>query len=69
MFRDFSFGAVGEIRTLVPVLPATRFPVVLVMTTSIPLRIAMLNSESYYIRNPHEVKSYFAKNARQFFAS
>ena len=52
--RDF--GAVGEIRTLVPVLPATRFPVVLVMTTSIPLRIAMLNSESYYIRNRREVK-------------
>ena len=31
------FGAVGGIRTLVPLLTTTRFPVVLVMTTSIPL--------------------------------
>ncbi len=30
-------GGVGGIRTRVPLITATRFPVVLVMTTSIPL--------------------------------
>ena len=32
-------GAVGGIRTLVPLLTTTRFPVVLVMTSSIALQI------------------------------
>ncbi len=31
------YGGVGGIRTRVPLITATRFPVVLVMTTSIPL--------------------------------
>ena len=35
----FFVGAVGGIRTLVPLLTTTRFPVVLVMTSSIPLHI------------------------------
>lgn len=39
------------------------------MTTSIPLHIVMLNSESYYIKNPCKVNTYFSKNARHFFAS
>ena len=34
-----SFGAVGGIRTLGRLLTVTRFPVVLVMTSSIPLHI------------------------------
>ena len=34
-------GAVGGIRTLVPLLTTTRFPVVLVMTSSIPLHIRL----------------------------
>ena len=42
----FLFGAVGGIRTLGRLLAVTRFPVVLVMTTSIPLRISMLNSNA-----------------------
>ena len=36
---SFFFGGVGGIRTLGPLLTATRFPVVLVMTTSILLHI------------------------------
>ena len=40
------YGAVGGIRTLGRLLAVTRFPVVLVMTTSIPLRISMLNSNA-----------------------
>ena len=36
-FGDRSPGGVGGIRTLGPLLTATRFPVVLVMTTSILL--------------------------------
>ena len=56
-----SYGAVGEIRTLVPLLTTTRFPIVLVMTTSIPLHISMLNSKNYYNRNYVEVKPLFEK--------
>ena len=37
--QDFRFGGVGGIRTLGTLLTYTRFPVVLVMTASIPLRI------------------------------
>ncbi len=37
----FYFGAVGGIRTLGPLLTATRFPVVLVMTSSIPLQVTI----------------------------
>ena len=33
------FGAAGGIRTLGPLLTVTRFPIVLVMTTSIPLQV------------------------------
>ena len=36
------FGGVGGIRTLEPLLTATRFPVVLVMTTSILLQLYFL---------------------------
>ena len=39
------FGAAGEIRTLGPLLTATRFPVVLVMTTSILLHLYFLPPE------------------------
>ena len=38
-FQGFHSGGVGGIRTLGPLLTATRFPVVLVMTTSILLRV------------------------------
>ena len=40
------FGAVGGIRTLVPLLTTTRFPVVLVMTSSIPLHIHVSEEHS-----------------------
>ena len=43
-FRGFS-GAVGGIRTLVPLLTTTRFPVVLVMTSSIPLHIQFADKQ------------------------
>ena len=48
----FFFGAVGGIRTLVPLLTTTRFPVVLVMTSSIPLHIqfAAQHSNDYYTK-------------------
>ena len=39
-------GAVGGIRTLVPLLTTTRFPVVLVMTSSIPLHIHLSEEHS-----------------------
>ena len=38
-------GAVGGIRTLVPLLTTTRFPVVLVMTSSIPLHIQFADKQ------------------------
>ena len=55
------FGAAGEIRTLGTLLAYTRFPVVLVMTTSILLRIVMLDSEDHYIKKQTKVKPKFKK--------
>ena len=54
------FGAVGGIRTLGRLLAVTRFPVVLVMTTSIPLRISMLNSKHHYTKIGREVNTQFS---------
>ncbi len=56
----FLFGAVGGIRTLGRLLAVTRFPVVLVMTTSIPLRISMLNSKHHYTKIGCEVNTQFS---------
>ena len=39
----------------------TRFPVVLVMTTSILLRIVMLDSKNHYIKKLTKVKPKFKK--------
>ena len=51
MSMVLSYGAVGGIRTLVPLLTTTRFPVVLVMTSSIPLHILFAaNSKIYYTK-------------------
>ena len=50
------FGAAGEIRTLGTLLAYTRFPVVLVMTASILLRIVMLDSKNHYIKKLTKVK-------------
>ena len=50
------FGAAGEIRTLGTLLTYTRFPIVLVMTASILLRIVVLDSKNYYTRNLRKVK-------------
>ena len=55
-------GAAGEIRTLGTLLAYTRFPVVLVMTTSILLRIVVLDSENHYTKNPIKVKHKFTKS-------
>ena len=55
-------GAAGEIRTLGRLLTYTRFPVVLVMTTSILLRIVVLDSENHYTKNPIKVKHKFTKS-------
>ena len=46
--KDFRFGAVGGIRTLGRLMTATRFPVVLVMTSSIPLHTSRKVSSEYY---------------------
>ena len=54
-------GAAGEIRTLGTLLAYTRFPVVLVMTASILLRIVVLDSENHYIRILPKVKHKFIK--------
>ena len=54
------YGAVGGIRTLGRLLAVTRFPVVLVMTTSIPLRISMLNSKHHYTKIGCEVNTQFS---------
>lgn len=56
-------GAVGGIRTLVPLLTTTRFPVVLVMTASILLRIGALDSKNDYTKNHSKVKHKFEKCA------
>ena len=59
------FGAVGGIRTLVPLLTTTRFPVVLVMTSSIPLHILFAaNSKIYYTKFLALVNTYFPKSER-----
>ena len=59
------FGAAGEIRTLGTLLAYTRFPVVLVMTASILLRIAYraLDSKNDYTKNHSKVKHKFEKCA------
>ena len=54
-------GAAGEIRTLGTLWAYTRFPVVLVMTASILLRIVVLDSENHYIRILPKVKHKFTK--------
>ena len=54
------YGAVGGIRTLGRLLAVTRFPVVLVMTTSIPLHISMLNSKHHYTKIGREVNTQFS---------
>ena len=56
-------GAAGEIRTLGTLLTYTRFPVVLVMTASILLRIVVLDSKNYYTKNLRKVKTQFAIHA------
>ena len=63
------YGAVGGIRTLVPLLTATRFPVVLVMTTSIPLRILVLNSKHHYTKTEREVNTQFPQFSRKILRS
>jgi hypothetical protein len=57
------FGAAGEIRTLGTLLAYTRFPVVLVMTASILLRIGALDSKNNYTKNHSKVKHKFEKCA------
>ena len=57
------FGAAGEIRTLGTLLAYTRFPVVLVMTASILLRIGALDSKNDYTKNHSKVKHKFEKCA------
>ena len=57
------YGAAGEIRTLGTLLAYTRFPVVLVMTASILLRIGALDSKNDYTKNHSKVKHKFEKCA------
>ena len=57
------YGAAGEIRTLGTLLTYTRFPVVLVMTASILLRIGALDSKNDYTKNHSKVKHKFEKCA------
>ena len=52
-----------EIRTLGTLLTYTRFPVVLVMTASILLRIGALDSKNDYTKNHSKVKHKFEKCA------
>ena len=61
--KAFCFGAAGEIRTLGTLLAYTRFPVVLVMTASILLRIGALDSKNDYTKNHSKVKHKFEKCA------
>ena len=56
----WTYGGVGGIRTLGRLLAVTRFPVVLVMTTSIPLHISMLNSKHHYTKIGCEVNTQFS---------
>ena len=55
-------GAVGGIRTLVPLLTTTRFPVVLVMTSSIPLHIHFSEEHS---NDNYTTDSAFVKSGHQ----
>ena len=48
-------GAVGGIRTLVPLLTTTRFPVVLVMTSSIPLHIRFADKQHGLLYQKYQV--------------
>ena len=64
------FGAAGEIRsrryhtaTRKAAKRCTRFPVVLVMTASILLRIGALDSKNDYTKNHSKVKHKFEKCA------
>ncbi len=59
------YGAVGGIRTLVPLLTTTRFPVVLVMTSSIPLHIQfpLTDSVDHYTKISTDVKTFFCSSA------
>ena len=57
------YGGVGGIRTLGRLLTVTRFPVVLVMTASILLRIGVLDSKNDYTKNHSKVKHKFEKCA------
>jgi hypothetical protein len=57
------YGGVGGIRTLGRLLTVTRFPVVLVMTASILLRIGALDSKNDYTKNHSKVKHKFEKCA------
>ena len=49
------YGAVGGIRTLVPLLTTTRFPVVLVMTSSIPLHIRFADKQHGLLYQKYQV--------------
>ena len=60
---SFLYGGVGGIRTLGRLLTVTRFPVVLVMTASILLRIGALDSKNDYTKNHSKVKHKFEKCA------
>ena len=65
----FFYGGVGGIRTLGPLNTATRFPVVLVMTASIPLQISAVTRQvsvcseqlSYHTRNLPDCQVFFAE--------
>ena len=54
-FSSTHFGAVGGIRTLVPLLTTTRFPVVLVMTSSIPLHIRFADKQHGLLYQKYQV--------------
>ena len=68
MSMVLSYGAVGGIRTLVPLLTTTRFPVVLVMTSSIPLHIhfPLIDSVDYYTKISTDVKTFFSSLPRLY---
>ena len=68
---DKIFGGVGGIRTLGRLLTVTRFPVVLVMTASIPLHEELpfrsLKQLIYYNMNSEIVKPFFEKSRFFYF--
>ena len=67
------YGGVGGIRTLGPLNTATRFPVVLVMTASIPLQISAVTRQvsvcseqlSYHTRNLPDCQVFFAETGNK----